>query len=115
MRPLEAGDKGLLREYLRHWCRGRARAMQVSALARALDLPERLIRDLAAQIAQEEGVVGSAVGRPAGLFWIVGLAEAQEAEAQLMSRIREMSRRAAALRRRWPQLEQQPLPFEVPA
>ncbi len=115
MQPLEPGDKALLREYLHYWCRGRERAMQVPILAKALNLPERLIRDLAAQIAQEEGAVGSAVGKPAGLYWIVDLGEAREAEAQLMSRIREMSRRAAALRRRWPQLEQSPLPFEVPA
>ena len=99
MRQVEAGAKALLADYLARWCRGRSNAVQVPDLARNLGLAQRLVRKLAAEIATETGRVGSATQAPAGLFWCITRQEFIDAERSLMTRVEDLSRRAAAVRK----------------
>ncbi len=79
--------------------RGRNRALPASHLAAVTGLSRRTVRAVIAELRRQGYPIASAVSQPYGFYVPATPEEAQECQAQLYSRIRELGITARALDR----------------
>jgi len=84
--------------YIKHFHRGRQRAITYKELAKVLKLNERELRSVIALLVIKGELIGAS---QEGYFWITSEGEYQIARAEIISRIDKLRQRLNGLEKGW--------------
>jgi hypothetical protein len=89
-----------IKEYLQHLHRGRSKIVSAKAMAGALNIAERKIRDIVRDLRRAHRCpIGSSMGRPSGYYWAVSPEELAETIRPLRALSTDMLATLSAMER----------------